>query len=176
MEEYSKLSLEELEALLNDRQKKFVIEMEHDGVAYKAAERAGYSKRTAASQASDLLRNPKVAAYRRARARLLFNALGYDREGLGVKLVEILDRCMDAKPHLSWDSEQKAWTPDGTWVFDSRGAVKAVETMARLQGMYTDKLQLSAQTGGVLILPEAGEIDEPPEENGEEGEDADDTS
>jgi len=157
--DYSTMPIEQLEAMLNPRQRKFVQELEVDGVAYKAAVRAGYSKKTADSQASDLLRNPKIAAYRRARARLLFNALGHDRDGLGVKLVEILDRCMDAKPHQSWDSEAREWVDDGTWVFDSRGAVKAIETMARLQGYYNDKFQITAPAGGVLILPEADDID-----------------
>lgn len=46
---------------LNERQRRFVAEYLVDLNATQAAIRAGYSEKTAASQASDLLRNPKVA-------------------------------------------------------------------------------------------------------------------
>ena len=134
--EYDGLDTKQLEELLNERQRRFARELLVDGVAYKAAERAGYSARTAASQASELLKNPKIAALRRAYAREQFNALGYDKPQLTLKLCEVLDRCMEGKAHLSWDSEKRAWVPDGTWVFDARGAVKAIEAIAKLQGLY----------------------------------------
>ena len=149
--EYDEMPIEELEKLLNERQRRFVAELETDGIAYKAAERAGYSAKTAASQASELLKNPKVAAYRRARARVLFEALGYDKPQLAMKLCEILDRCMAGKPHLSWDSASHAWVEDGTWTFDARGAVKAVEAIAKLQGLYRDEVRLTGAAGEIRI-------------------------
>lgn len=133
--DYDKMSTVELEKLMDDRRIRFVHELMADGNQTAAAIRAGYSEKTAASQASRLLKDVKVAAYKRALAREMLEAMGYDKPQLILKLCEIIDRCMDAKPHLSWDSAQKAWTPDGTWVFDSRGAVKAIEAIAKLAGL-----------------------------------------
>lgn len=62
------LPMEELERLLTEQQKRFVSELEKDGKPAEAAKRAGYSARTAESQASRLLKNVKIAAYRRARS------------------------------------------------------------------------------------------------------------
>lgn len=133
--DYDKMSIEELEKLLNERQRKFARELLVDGIAYKAAERAGYSEKTAASQASELLKNPKIAALKRAYAREQLNALGYDKPQLALKLCEILDRCMDKKPVMEWNSATREWEESGTWQFDSRGAVKAIEAMAKLMGL-----------------------------------------
>lgn len=133
--DYDKMSTVELEKLMDDRRIRFVHELMVDGNQTAAAIRAGYSEKTAASQASRLLKDVKVAAYKRALAREMLEAMGYDKPQLLLKLCEIIDRCMDAKPHLSWDSAKKAWTPDGTWVFDSRGAVKAIEAIAKLAGL-----------------------------------------
>ena len=132
---YENMSAEELERLLDDRRIRFVHELMVDGNQTAAAVRAGYSEKTAYSQASRLLKDVKVAAYKRALAREQLAALGYDKPQLLLKLCEILDRCMDAKPHMTWDTATKAWVADGTWIFDSRGAVKAIEAMARLAGM-----------------------------------------
>lgn len=141
--------LRELEKRLTARQRRFVEELEKDGVAYKAAERAGYSKRSAAQQAGELLKNPKVLAYRQARARAEFEALGYGKDHLAMKLCEIVDRCMEKKPVLEWDSAAHAWVESGRWQFDSRGAVRAIEAIAKLQGYYEDKVKISASAESV---------------------------
>lgn len=142
------LSAEELERMLDVRRVRFVRELMIDGNQTAAAERAGYSRKAAASQGSRLMKDAKVLAYKRALARDMFERMGYDKPQLVLKLCEILDRCMEAKPHLSWDSEKRAWVPDGTWVFDARGAVKAVEAMAKLQG-FNEKTTVSIENGSV---------------------------
>lgn len=47
---------------MNEKQKRFVAEYLIDLNATKAAERAGYSEKTAGSQGHDLLKNPEIAA------------------------------------------------------------------------------------------------------------------
>ena len=146
--DYDKMSIEELEKLLNDRQRKFARELLVDGIVYKAAERAGYSKKTAAQQGSELLKNPKVLALKRAYAREQLHALGYDKPQLALKLCEILDRCMDKKPVMEWSVSEAKWVESGTWQFDSRGAVKAIEAIAKLMGL-NEAQAVSIQSEGI---------------------------
>ena len=70
------LPLAELERMLTEQQKRFVAELERDGQPKEAAIRAGYSAKTAESQASRMLKLPKIAAYRRARAIDLYKRQG----------------------------------------------------------------------------------------------------
>ena len=71
-EELERLSVDELASLLNDRQKLFVeyyIQLGGEGCGTEAAIKAGYSPRTAAQQASRLLRKAEIKAYVRVRMR-----------------------------------------------------------------------------------------------------------
>lgn len=128
--------VEQLERELTPRQLRFVAELEADGNATAAAERAGYSKRSAASQASRMLKNEKVLAYRRARSRAAFEALGIGAEGIAVRLNEIYNRCMQRIPVMEWDYDQKQWVESGEWKFDARGAARALELMGDMQGIF----------------------------------------
>lgn len=139
--------MEELEKSLTERQRRFVSEyLSNGGNGTEAAIIAGYSKKSAAAQASRLLNDAKVSAYRRARARQVYNNLGLTPEKIGLDLYEIVQRCMTAVPHLSWNSETHQWEPDGTYVFDAKGATRALELLGRMEGIFKDKLEV---TGGV---------------------------
>ncbi|MEG1491621.1 MAG: terminase small subunit [Oscillospiraceae bacterium] len=141
--------LEMLSRQLNDKQRRFVHELEMDGNQTEAAKRAGYSEKTAAQQGSSLLRNPKVLAYKRARDTLAYLALGMDENRVALNITEIFNRCMAGKPHLSWDSEEKAWKPDGIWLFDGKTALRALELMGKNLGMFADNVKISGNVGGV---------------------------
>lgn len=65
--EYDKLSLEELRALMNDRQHKFCEEYLIDLNATQAAIRSGYSKNTARSTGYENLTKPYIKEYIRRR-------------------------------------------------------------------------------------------------------------
>ncbi len=139
--------MEELEKSLTERQRRFVSEyLSNGGNGTEAAIIAGYSKKSAAAQASRLLNDAKVSAYRRARARQVYNNLGLTPEKIGLDLYEIVQRCMSAVPHLSWNSETHQWEQDGTYVFDAKGATRALELLGRMEGIFKDKLEV---TGGV---------------------------
>ena len=114
---------------LNARQQRFVLEYLRCGIGKDAAVAAGYSPRSAEQQASRLLSMPEVQAYRRELESRLFQERGISKEWLGSVLLEILDRCMQRTPVLEWNSETRKKEPNGTWVFDPNGALKAVHEL-----------------------------------------------
>lgn len=135
------------ETQLNEKQQRFVMEyLRNGGDGTRAAISAGYSEKGAAVQACRLLSNDKVLAYKRAQARQVYNALGITPDQIGLEAWGIFKKCMAAEPHLSWNSETHAWEPDGTFVFDSRGALKALELLGKMEGVFREKVEIS---GGI---------------------------
>lgn len=129
------MTQEELERELKPQQRRFVMELlQNGGNGTAAAIAAGYSQKSAAAQAARLLKNAKVVAYRRACALQIYSQLGLTPQAIGLHLYEIFQRCMEAKPHLSWSTEAHAYVPDGSWQFDAKGAIKALDMLLRLPG------------------------------------------
>lgn len=121
---------------LTPRQKKFVEEYLKSGNGTDAAIAAGYSAKTAASQASRLLADKEVQAYRMEVERELFEELGISAAWIGRRLAEVAERCMQGHPHMSWDPVQRQKVPDGLWVFDPMGATKALHELGVHIGMF----------------------------------------
>lgn len=142
----------EKEPKLTDRQRRFVAEyLKNGGNGTEAAIAAGYAPKSAAVQASRMLNDDKVLAYKRACARRIYYNLGLTEEQIALDLREIYSRCMTATPHLSWDSEEHAWVEDGSWQFDARGAIKALEMLLRMSGRLEPKrLQVEIATATTL--------------------------
>ena len=154
MAEYENMGLEELEQLLTRRERLFVEEYDKDGNGTQAAIRAGYTagkKNASASvQASKLLRSAKISAYRRARAKELCRQLGISRETIRLNVMDVSRRCMTAKPVMKYDPDRREWVESGEYVFDSKGALKAMELLGKPLGMFErdgDEVQ-----GGVTIV------------------------
>ncbi len=154
MAEYENMGLEELEQLLTRRERLFVEEYDKDGNGTQAAIRAGYTagkKNASASvQASKLLRSAKISAYRRARAKELCRQLGISRETIRLNVMDVYRRCMTAKPVMKYDPDRREWVESGEYVFDSKGALKAMELLGKPLGMFErdgDEVQ-----GGVTIV------------------------
>ena len=114
---------------LNPRQKRFVEEYLACGDAAEAAVLAGYSSNSAAAQGERLLRTPAVQRYRREVEQRMFEAMGVSSAWIGRRLVEIVDRCMQATPHLSRNPDTKQREPDGVWEFDPAGAMRALHEL-----------------------------------------------
>ena len=114
---------------LNPKQKKFVEEYLRIGSGKDAAVAAGYSPKSAESQASRLLAMPEVQAYRRELEQKLFDELGITQAWIGRRLVEIVDRCMQKTPVLEWNSATRQKEPSGEWQFDQAGATKALHEL-----------------------------------------------
>ena len=92
---------------LTARQKRFVEEYLACGDGPEAAIAAGYSPATAEERARELLRDPAVQRCRRESEQRLFDAMGVSSAWIGRRLVEIVDRCMQATPHLTRNPETK---------------------------------------------------------------------
>lgn len=127
-----KKSTEEPGRDLRPQEKKFVHEYLIDMNGTKAAARAGYSEKTAASQASRLLKKPAVRAYRDALLAEQFDAIGITKHSIASQVWEIVQRCMDKKPVLEWDSSLREWVDSGNWEFDARGALKGLALLQEL--------------------------------------------
>ncbi len=124
---------------LNPRQRRFVEEYLLCGDAAEAAEAAGYSPAGAAVQGEKLLKNPAVQRYRRELEQKLFDQMGVSPAWIGRRLVEIVDRCMQATPHFSRNPDTKQREPDGTWEFDPAGAMRALHELdEHLRGLRED--------------------------------------
>ena len=118
-----------MEREINPRQRLFVEEYLRLGDGEAAAVAAGYSPKGAARQAERLLSDPAVQAYRREAERRLFESIGVSSAWIGRRLVEIVDRCMQATPHYARNPETKQREPDGTWEFDPGGAMRALHEL-----------------------------------------------
>ena len=130
---------------LTVRQKRFVEEYLKTGIGKQAAIAAGYSKRSAEQQASRLLAMPEVQAYRRELEKRLFDELGISEAWIGRRLVEIVDRSMQAVPHLSWDPDERRKVPDGDWIFDGANAIKALHELAVQMGYAGGETETTEQ-------------------------------
>ncbi len=145
---------------LTERQRRFLEEYLACGDAAEAAVSAGYSPATAEAQGRRMLRDPRLQRARREMEQRLFDALGVSSAWIGRRLVEIVDRCMQATPHLSRNPETRQREPDGCWEFDPTGAMRALheldEHMRALreegaeedEGPFVFEDWLSAQGGG----------------------------
>ncbi len=121
------------------KKKKFVDEYIKDFNGTAAAIRAGYSENGAAQQASRLLREPKVIAYRDALVESAASAAGVCKDNLIVKTEEIYRRAMQHKEVERFNPITHEWEGTGEYVFDSKGAAKALELQAKLIGAMSEK-------------------------------------
>lgn len=132
-------------ANLNDKTEAFCREYLIDYNGTQAAIRAGYSKKTAFSQASRMLRNVKVLTRVRELQAEKTAQLSISQDWVIHQLVDVVEKCKDPVPVEKWDFEEKVMVPTGEYIFDSRGATKALELLGKHLGMYVDKVE-SKQT------------------------------
>ena len=121
----------ELKAALTERQLKFAEAVIEGAEARSAAIKAGYSEKTAAVQASRMLKNPKISAYIQA-AAAENAAEDISQDWVKRKLAEVAERCMEPTPHMVWDKSSQSYVHDGTWDFDADGAIKALSAIGKL--------------------------------------------
>ncbi len=133
------LPLKDLEKLLTEQQKRFVAAVDNGMTPTEAAVHVGYSAKSAPSTSSRLLKNDKIAAYRRARAIDLYQRQGISPEWVGNELIRVYKRCIQAEPHMVWDFEKHTYVPDGSFQFDVGGAIKALTKIGEMQGAFRQK-------------------------------------
>lgn len=128
---------------LTQQQELFCQQYVIDYNGTQAACRAGYSEKTAEVQASRLLRNVKVLSRVRAIQKERLEKLAVTQESVILKLLEIYDRCMQAKPVMEWDYTERKYVKTGEYTFDSKGALNALEMIGKHLAMFTNKVEHS---------------------------------
>jgi phage terminase small subunit len=122
----------------------------------KAAIAAGYSEKSARSQASQLLVLEEIENYIEERRQEASKISLVDVAWVQTRFKEISDRCMTAEPVMEWvDGEQ---VPSGEYKFDSSGANKATENLGKIIGAYTkdNEQKKSDATVTIFELPDNG--------------------
>lgn len=154
------------------RHEKFINEYIKNGLGNgtQAAINAGYSKKTAYSQANRLLKNAEIkAAIDKYLSEDKIKAL-VTLEGIITDLKEVRDRCMERKPVMEWDYGNKELRQKmvkaqddqtgeikevGVWEFDAAGANKAIELMGKTIAAFRDKVEVKDTTDRAAALAEA---------------------
>ena len=148
---------EEIAAYLDERQRRFAKEFDIDLNGTQAAIRAGYApgqgNASAARKAYQLLRDPRIKAYRAALLRESMEDMTLTKDAVALKLLEIYQRCMAEKPVMQYDRASKEWVPSGEWQFDARGAMKVLEQLSKMLGFDAP----SKHDGGAICLTLAPE-------------------
>lgn len=100
--------------------------------ATKAARLAGYSESCAKTVGCRLLKNDEI---KREIGMNESDGGEVDKAYVVEKLVDLLERCLEAKPVTKWDASKKENVETGVYTFDSRGAIKALEQLSKYLGM-----------------------------------------
>ena len=122
----------ELGKRLTERERFFVRQYLVDLNGTQAAIRSGYSEKTAASQASRLLRKSDVQAYRDALLQEQFDAIGVTKHSIAAEVWGIYQKCCQKEPVMEWDSVNREWVPSGEWAFNVKGALKALDMLRQM--------------------------------------------
>ena len=123
--------------MLNEKQKQFCEEYIIDLNGTQAAIRAGYSEKTANRIASELLTKLDIQEYICELKNQRSERVKYSQDELMRDILEVKNRCMQANPVLDKEGNET-----GIWKFDSNGANKALDMLAKHVGFYeTDNKQ-----------------------------------
>ena len=123
--------------MLNEKQKQFCEEYIIDLNGTQAAIRAGYSAKTANEQAAQLLAKLSIQEYVQKIKNKRSERVKYSQDELMRDILEVKNRCMQANPVLDKEGNET-----GIWKFDSNGANKALDMLAKHVGFYeTDNKQ-----------------------------------
>lgn len=122
----------------------------------KAAIAAGYSEKSARSQASQLLVLEEVEAYIEERRKAASEISLVDAAWVQTRFKDISDRCMTAVPVM--ENVDGEWVESGEYKFDSSGANKATENLGKIIGVFEkdNKQKENSATVTIFELPDNG--------------------
>lgn len=109
-----------------------------------AAIKAGYSKKTAYSIGSELLKKPEIQEYIQKRKEELEDLLGLNKATVLQDFIAIKDRSMQAVPLMYYNPKEKEYVQKmemndegdevGVYQYDSIGANRALENINKMMG------------------------------------------
>lgn len=120
---------------LTPRERRFCEAYLRTGKKAQSAIEAGYSEKSAAAQASRLLKRENILAYIRTIQTQAREELGIDNNWAVLRAVEVYHRCTQAVPVMEWDYSEHCMKETGEYTFDSKGALKALELIKSLLGL-----------------------------------------
>jgi len=163
---------------LSAKQQRYAEEYAKDFNATQAAIRAGYSPRSAESQALQLLRKPQVAAYLDELRKAQIERTGSEADRIKAALRAIA--FSDQRKYQKWgasgvnvlessgltDDEAAAVAEVAQTITDAGGTIKirqfdklrALELLAKMEGMLSDKLELTMPWAKELAAMTADEL------------------
>jgi phage terminase small subunit len=120
---------------LTDKQERFCQEYLIDLNGAQAAIRAGYSENSAKEEASRLLTKANVKGRIKELQEQISLRLEITQDWVLKRFKDISDRCMTAEPVMIRDEEGNL-VESGEYRFDSNGANKATENIAKHLGFF----------------------------------------
>ena len=133
-----------MEKKLTPKQERFIQEYLIDLNATQAAIRAGYSERTAYSIGQRLLKHVEVLTRIEEGKKEIAAKAELTQEWVLDRLKECVSMSMKKEEVEKWDYEAKRMTGTGEYVYDSKGATKALELLGKHLGMYKTDINLNA--------------------------------
>lgn len=127
---------------LNEKQKQFCNEYLFDFNGTQSAIRAGYSLKSAYSIANENLKKPEIQNYLKELIESRNERVQITQDELVRDIIEVKNRCMQKAPVMVFDKLNKEYIQmkDGqgrdVWKFDSSGATKALDMLAKHTGLY----------------------------------------
>lgn len=163
---------------LTPKQARFIIEYLIDLNATQAAIRAGYAESGASVEGHRLLSNAKISKAIEEQMQYRAQRTLITADYILCSMKEVAERCLERQAVMYFDYEEKcmkqrtAMTKDpdtgelkeeGLWEFDSAGANKALENLARNQKLLTDRSEVGNLDGTNFQFPDIKEtfVDSP---------------
>lgn len=149
---YGSADYAEICRLVSKRAKKFIGYFEETGDPALSALYAGYTEDKAKAEdiGVRLLRNPKIAAYRRLRTLDLYERRGLTPEAVILRIDDFYLRSLKDAPHMSRNKETREMEPDGTWTYDSKDAFNALKLLGNVFGIFARKTDAADGAGETI--------------------------
>jgi len=130
---------------LTNKQRRFVGEYLIDSNATQAAIRAGYSEKTAYSIGQENLKKPEIAAAIAERQQVVSNKLELSAEWVLEKLVENVERAMQAAEIKTADG-----AGTGEYKYEGNVANRSLELIGKHLGMFKERVEHTGKDGEPL--------------------------
>jgi phage terminase small subunit len=105
----------------------------------------GSDSGTARTNAAKLLAKPNVKAYKEYLLAKRREEMVIEREWVIEQAKDTFLKCCKKKPVYEWDAEEKRLKPTGEYQFDSKGAVNALDLIAKVCGYNVVKQEITAE-------------------------------